>query len=217
MWVPKGEASPRSSQNGGLGSGWSWKGDERCFIVPCPGRKRTAAALLPLIQRWVLPGTAIYTDGWRAYQQLPDLGYTHSWVNHTLYFKDPVTSVHTNREEGLWKHIQAGVSGSRTLEDSFEDFMMRQHFTTGGKVRGRDRTLVIFNGYLTILKAWGSVCLSWSVLFIFKFNFNIYLYICITLYFLWIKANLLFYSIKIFYFTLILMQSLSLLVHTFTR
>ena len=59
----------------------------RCFIVPCPGGKRTAAVLLPLIQRWVLPGTTIYTDGWRAYQQLLDLGYTHSWVNHTLYFK----------------------------------------------------------------------------------------------------------------------------------
>ena len=73
----------------------------RCFIVPCPGGKRTAAVLLPLIQRWVLPGTTIYTDGWRAYKQLPDLGYTHSWVNHTLYFKDPVTGVHTNRQEGL--------------------------------------------------------------------------------------------------------------------
>ena len=134
----------------------------RCFIVPCPGGKRTAAVLLPLIQRWVLPGTTIYTDDWRAYQQLPDLEYTHSWVNHTHYFKDPVTGVHTNRQEGLWKHIRAGVSGSRTLEDSFVGFIMRQHFTTGGKVRGRDRTVMIFNGYLTILKAWGtgSVCLS---------------------------------------------------------
>ena len=87
------------------------------------------------------------------YQQLPDLGYTHSCVNHTLYFKDPVTGVHTNRQEGLWKHIRTGVSGSRTLEDSFVDFMMRQHFTTGEKVRGRDMTVIFFNGYLTILKA----------------------------------------------------------------
>ena len=129
----------------------------RCFIEPCPGGKRTAAVLLPLIQRWVLSGTTIYTDGWRAYQQLPDLGYTHSWVSHTLYFKlkDPVTGVHTNRQEGLWKHIRAGVSlsGSRTLEESFVEFMMRQHFKTGEKVRGRDRTVMIFNGYLTILKA----------------------------------------------------------------
>ena len=125
----------------------------RCSIVSCPGGKRAAAVLLPLIQRWVLSGTTIYTVGWRAYQQLPYLGYTHSWVKYTLYFKDPVTSVHTNRQESLWKHTPAGVSGSRTLEDSFVDFMMRQHFTTGGKVRGRNRTVMIFNGYLTILKA----------------------------------------------------------------
>ena len=100
-------------------------GADMCFIVPCPGGKRTAAVLLPLIQRWVLPGTTIYTDGWRGYQQLSDLGCTHSWVNHTLYFKHPVTVVHTNRKEGLWKHIRVDVYGSRTLEDSSVDFMMR--------------------------------------------------------------------------------------------
>ena len=126
-----------------------------------------------LTQRWVLPGTTIYTDVWRAYQQLPDLGYTHSWVNHTLYFKDPVTGVHTNRQEGLWKHIRAGVSGSRTLEDSFVDFMMRQHFTTGGKVRGRDRTK---NDLQRLPHYSESLRKCVFVLFIFKFNFNMYLY-----------------------------------------
>ena len=112
----------------------------RCFIVLCPGGKRTAA--VPPASHSTLGFClvmTIYTDGWREYQQLPDLGYTHSWVNHTLYFKDPVTGVHANRQEDLWKHIRAGVSGSRTLEDSFVDFIMRQHFTTGEKVRGRDR------------------------------------------------------------------------------
>ena len=62
-------------------------------------------------------------------------------------------SVHTNRKEGLLKHIRDGVSRSRTLQDSIVGSMMRQRFTSGGKVWGRDRTVVIFNGYLTILKA----------------------------------------------------------------
>ena len=127
----------------------------RCFIVPCPNGKRTKAVLLPIIQRWVLPGTTIYTDGWKAYQSIPAItgGYSHSWVNHTLYFKDPVTGVHTNRQEGLWKHIRASVTGSRTLEDSFVEFMLRKEFTSGGNTRGRDRTVLTFNGYLTILRA----------------------------------------------------------------
>ena len=33
-----------------------------CFLVPCPGNRRTAAVLLPIIERWVLPGTIIYSD-----------------------------------------------------------------------------------------------------------------------------------------------------------
>eukprot|EP00116_Pleurobrachia_bachei_P008235 sb/3468497/ len=124
----------------------------RCFIVPCPGGKRSTAVLLPIIQKWVLPGTTIYTDGWKAYLALSANGFAHSSVNHTLYFKDPVTGVHTNRCEGLWKHIRESVTGSRTLEDSFVDFMMRRRFTTGGNARGRDRTVLIFNGYLSILR-----------------------------------------------------------------
>ena len=51
-----------------------------CFLVPCPGGKRFAEVLLPIIQRWVLPGTAIHTDGWRAYRQLSESGYHHDYT-----------------------------------------------------------------------------------------------------------------------------------------
>ena len=27
-----------------------------CFLVPCPGNRRTAAVLIPVIERWILPG-----------------------------------------------------------------------------------------------------------------------------------------------------------------
>ena len=123
-----------------------------CFLVPCPGGKRSAEVLLPIIQRWVLPGTTIHTDGWRAYRQLSERGYHHDWVNHTLHFVDTVTGCHTNRQEGLWKHVRDGVSGSRSLEDSFVDFLVKRKFTFGGCSRGTDRIVRVFNGYLAMLK-----------------------------------------------------------------
>jgi hypothetical protein len=35
----------------------------QCFLIPCPNNQRGADVLLPLIQRWVLPGSIVYTDG----------------------------------------------------------------------------------------------------------------------------------------------------------
>jgi hypothetical protein len=62
-----------------------------CFLVPCPGNRRTAAVLLPIIERWVLPGTIIYSDEWSSYNDLTALGYTHGVVNHSIQFVDPTT------------------------------------------------------------------------------------------------------------------------------
>ena len=72
----------------------------QCFLVPCPGNARGADVLLPIIQRWVLPGSIVYTDEWGAYNNLPQHGYTHDSVSHTIQFVDPTTGVHTNASAG---------------------------------------------------------------------------------------------------------------------
>ena len=55
--------------------------------------KRDAAALLPIIQAHVAPGTTIHSDEWAAYRRISALpGIAgHSTVNHSLNFIDPAT------------------------------------------------------------------------------------------------------------------------------
>ena len=73
-----------------------------CFLLPCPNKKRDAATLLPLINRWILPGSVVYTDEWAAHNGLTAAAYTHHSANNSIQFVDPATGVHTNTQEGLW-------------------------------------------------------------------------------------------------------------------
>ena len=47
----------------------------KCFMVAA--NKRDEAASLPLIERWIEPGTVIMSDCWKAYCNLEKHGYTH--------------------------------------------------------------------------------------------------------------------------------------------
>lgn len=78
---------------------------------------READTLIPIIQRWVLPGAIIHSDGWRAYNLLSSLGFRHFVVNHRENFVDPTTGACTNHVEAFWSTIKkklkrvAGSSG----------------------------------------------------------------------------------------------------------
>ena len=59
--------------------------------------------LLPIIQKWIKPGTTIISDCWKAYTNLEKYGYTHKTLNHSEEFvnKDGDS---TNKIEGHWRH-----------------------------------------------------------------------------------------------------------------
>jgi len=87
------------------------RGSRRAFLVPVGSRSRES--LLQVIQKWILPGTTVISDCWRAYDCLSDEGYSHLKVNHSLHFKDPESGAHTNGIEGTWGAAKRGISRSK--------------------------------------------------------------------------------------------------------
>ena len=65
---------------------------------------RTAESLLGFIASTVTNVTTVHTDQWRAYNNLPQLGYLHRTVNHSREFVSP-QGVHTQGIEGTWGEL----------------------------------------------------------------------------------------------------------------
>ena len=47
----------------------------KCFLVAV--ERRDEETLLPIIQKWIAPGTIIVSDCWKAYYYLEKHGYVH--------------------------------------------------------------------------------------------------------------------------------------------
>jgi transposase len=70
----------------------------------------SAATLMPHITKRVLPEAVVYTDEWRAYNQVGKSGYQHRRIHHRagVYV---MGDVHTNTIEGFWSLVKRGISG----------------------------------------------------------------------------------------------------------
>ena len=131
---------PRKYHVGQVGpQHWIFGGVEResgkCILVPVPDRSR--ATLISLIERWILPGTCIISDGWQAYNDLSEIGdgmYTHDVVIHRHNFVNPENPfVHTQTIESLWKQAKRRLRNqSGTVPGLFEiyikEFVWRRDF-----------------------------------------------------------------------------------------
>jgi transposase-like protein len=76
---------------------------------------RSANTLIPIIQRVCISKTIIYSDQWRSYNRLASLGINHQNVNHSLYFVDPNTNVHTQNIESYWSKIKLRIKMSKDI------------------------------------------------------------------------------------------------------
>ena len=85
----------------------------------------------------------IWSDGWQAYFTLASHGFRWYWVNHTKTFKDPVTGVHTNRIEGKWKWLKAGIPHGARRRD-VEEYVQLHNFKEWAKTHRDFKKLGVF-------------------------------------------------------------------------
>jgi len=71
--------------------------------------KRDAPTLEARIERNANDESIIYTDCWRGYNGIDAICESHGTANHSKFFKDPSTGVHTNTIERNWYAVKSQV------------------------------------------------------------------------------------------------------------
>lgn len=97
------------------------RGSNKCFYVAVPARD--AKTLIEVIVRWILPGTTIMSDCWKAYSKLGEESFTHLTVNHSLNFVDPETGAHTQNIERSWRDARGLIPRFGRSHDNFEGYL----------------------------------------------------------------------------------------------
>ena len=99
--------------------------------------QRVAATLLPLVQQYTKSNTAVWSDEWRAYNNVGSLANVcgHQTVNHSLHFKDPVTGVHTEHIESDWNRVKTKLKRMKgchrsQLPSYLDEFMLFERHGT---------------------------------------------------------------------------------------
>ena len=71
---------------------------------------RKGITLWDLILENIEPGTKIISDSWKGYEIIDNQPrshlYLHEYVNHSVNFVDPITGVHTQHVERLWRELK---------------------------------------------------------------------------------------------------------------
>ena len=95
---------------------------------------RDTATLHPIIEKCTRPGTEVHTDDWGAYRNLDQRLNNvarHRVVNHSRYFVDPRTGIHTQEAESCWatlklkQVIKRGIR-RKDMQSYLDDKMWRQ-------------------------------------------------------------------------------------------
>lgn len=117
---------------------WLFGGIEReskkKFIVPLIDEdsaplRRDKETLVPLIKKYIRPGTTVYSDSWRAYNSLNVEGYRHWCVNHSVNFVDPDNKeIHTQNIERLWRDVKEHIRRPGIRKSHLRQYLARYIF-----------------------------------------------------------------------------------------
>jgi len=113
---------------------------------------RTAQTLLPIIQRFIRAGSTIFSDRWAAYNQLTNLGYLHTTVNHSENFVDPATGTCTNAIEAYWSRVKRNIrlhwlSDRDQLPLRIDEFLWRDRLTNKKYIHAFEEMLRLMAQY----------------------------------------------------------------------
>ena len=90
---------------------------------------RDKPTLTSIIQKYILPGSTIYSDEWGAYNSLSELGYIHKTVKHKENFVHPDDpDIYTQNIERLWRDFKEWVKRPGMSELYLNQYMSRYLF-----------------------------------------------------------------------------------------
>jgi transposase-like protein/ribosomal protein S27AE len=97
--------------------------------------RRDAQTLENVIRENVEIGSTIFTDGWRGYTNLANLGYTHYTVNHKENFIDSISLANTQAIENSWSVFKRKmraryINGGCNITLVFVEFLFKKKFKT---------------------------------------------------------------------------------------
>lgn len=97
--------------------------ERRVFLASVEDRSK--ATLFDLISKHVATGSIVRTDLWKGYQGLHEhMDVVHETVNHSLFFKDPETGVHTNTIESTWNALKTRIEPRCRVKEGMNDRLM---------------------------------------------------------------------------------------------
>jgi len=107
------------------------EGEIRAKVVPDVKRK----TLWGPIGQHVAPGSAVYTDPYRAYSGLDGM-YAHKTVDHAVRYVDG--RAHTNGLENFWSLLKRGLHGTYVSVEPFHLFRYLDERLFAYNLRGLD-------------------------------------------------------------------------------
>ena len=85
---------------------------------------RNAETITKIIETYVLPGSIIFTDCWKAYiAACEKLNYQHFTVNHSENYKNPIDGTHTNTIEGNNNAIKINIKPQNRVRKNINEHL----------------------------------------------------------------------------------------------
>lgn len=103
-----------------------------------PNNKRDRATLTSLIIKNVEPGTVLFTDCWKGYENIEASGYEHLTVNHLIHFRDPDTWCDTQKIESQWRPIRKRLSRGGVRSADLDKHLCEYLWKREAKINNED-------------------------------------------------------------------------------